>query len=211
LNARAAKNAIETLVSKDNGITIERIGQTLSALLSLGAANFENIGEVGVILKRENEVGSFKSVVADANMFVAATMQQELRTKDMHRSPRQIRIGRTRLRRIDIRYVHGEKCVIFSDRGTQQQWLKLIQSQAEARQVPAFGVEEAETRCAKMFDVAEAIGNEENIAVFEHARAVVRERGRSSNVVLIGKANDVRQTATVLKAQARLNFGFADR
>lgn len=95
--------------------------------------------------------------------------------------------------RIDIGDVDGEEGVVFADGGAEQQRLLLIDAHGEAGKMAGFGVKEAELGYTKIFDVAKAVGDEERIAGFEHTSAIVRERGRSADVIFVGDADNVRQ------------------
>ena len=74
--------------------------------------------------------------------------------------------------------------------------------------MPALNVKKAALRGAKGFDVSVPVENGKSIAIFEYAGAVVRERGRSSDVVIIFNPDNVRQgeNPSVLEGEQGLDF-----
>ena len=61
----------------------------------------------------------------------------------------------------------------------------------------ALGVEKAELRGPKGFDVSVAVENGKSVAILEHTGAVVSQCGRSSNIIFIFDSDNVRQNETV--------------
>ena len=82
-------NAVQSFVRKDCGVTFDAIRQTFAVLGAFGAAHLKNIGEVRVKLKHKHQANRFETVVQHANVFVAASLSEELRTENMDGAPRQ--------------------------------------------------------------------------------------------------------------------------
>ena len=75
----------------------------------------------------------------------------------------------------------------------QQQGLLLIEAHRETRQVAALRVKEPELRKSQVFNIAVTVENGERVAAFEHAGAVVHQRGGCADVIFVGNPDNVRQ------------------
>ena len=73
----------------------------------------------------------------------------------------------------------------------------LIDAHRKSGKMAALGVKKTELRGPKGFDVSISVKNGKSVAIFEHAGAVVRQRGRSSNIIFIFNPDNVRQGETV--------------
>jgi len=74
-----------------------------------------------------------------------------------------------------ISQIDRQKCIVITDRRTEQKRLMPIQLHCEAGNVPALGVKKSELRGAHGFNVAEAVEHSERIAVFEDSGSIVRQ------------------------------------
>src|SRR5579863_5842472 len=155
LNARSAKDSIESLISKENRVPVDTSRQACSVTFSLGSTHFKNIGEVSVELKRKRESNRLNSIIANSHVFVATSALKELRSKDMHGPAGEVahRSG-CAFRRIDVGQVNREKLVVFSNHRAKQERLYPIESHAETRKVARLGVKKSKLRGAKLLDVA---------------------------------------------------------
>ena len=75
---RLAKHPVEPSISENHGISFDTLRKNRPVSVSLRAAHFKDVGKVGVELKREHQSNGFETIVADADVLVAAAGQKEL-------------------------------------------------------------------------------------------------------------------------------------
>src|SRR5260370_39110077 len=68
-------------------------------------------------------------------------------------------------------------------------------------------MEQAKTGGTQRLDISVTVKNGEGIAVLEHTREIVGERGRRADVIFVFKADNVRQKKTVLESKQCVDFG----
>jgi hypothetical protein len=146
LQPRRTRDSVQPLVAHCRGVAVHAIPQPLALLGSFGAAYLKNVREVRVKSDHQHKLHRLQPVVQQPNVLVAAGLSQKLRAENMHGTPRQQVVAI--LRRIHIGQINGQEGVVVPDRGAQQHWLLLIQSEGKPRKVPALGVEQPELRRA---------------------------------------------------------------
>src|SRR5215470_3446511 len=94
---------------------------------------------------------------------------------------------------VRVHHVDGEQGPIFVDRGSQKLGYAAIESQRKAGEISCSAMVDTLLTEADAFDVAQAVEDGECLAILQHAGAVICQRGRGQDVVLILYLDDIFQ------------------
>ena len=97
-------------------------------------------------------------------------------------------------RDIYVREINRQKSIIASDRRTQKQRRPSTQTNRHPIKMAGLDVEQAQLSVPYGFDIPVTIEDSESIAILENASAIIGERGRCQNVILLFDANYVTQS-----------------
>src|SRR5450755_1530673 len=125
--------------------------QTLAFSLALGAAHFENVGEVRIELKQKREAYGFQAVVENAKVLVMRARAEELQAENVDGAAGHAVLGVQR--GVDVGDVNGQEGIVFAHCRAEQQGLSFVEAQRKTREMAALGVKEAELRESQIFDV----------------------------------------------------------
>ena len=182
-DVRAARHAVEAGIAERHAVGRHAGLERLAAPRAREAAHLEDVGVVGVELEGEAQQHRGLAEVRDDQLLVARGIAQEPRARDVDR-PLEDR-ERVALVHIGIGHVHRERAVVAAHVGVEQDRSLAVEPHLVAREEARALVVEAMLAASHARDVAEAVEEDEALAVLEHPCGVARACGCREHVPAI--------------------------
>jgi hypothetical protein len=171
--ARLAAHAIEPVIAEHHRAGADLGLQSQAARRALGAADLEDVGEVGGKTQQQRYADGRQAMIRQAQVLEAAPVPEELRTEDVQQPARKHPLVELQIR---VREVHWKEVVVLAHGRAEQQGPDLPEPQLEPRQETRALVVQALLAHAGGHDVAVGIEDGERVAVFQHPRPLVDAR-----------------------------------
>jgi hypothetical protein len=181
---RPALFAVEAAVAQSHA-AVPHIGREhRAAPLAPHPPHLEDVGEVRLVIERQDDPDRRLSVVPEPDAFVARAFPDEAGAKEVHEVPRKhlVRIGQGN---VGIRQVGAEQLVVLLDACAEEEQALVVQPQPEPREISRALVVDALVARTERAHVAVQIEKGERITVLENETLFSSLRSGREDVELI--------------------------
>jgi len=157
----------------------------------LQPAHLEQIGEIAVEGDRDLQRERPVTVVAHSKALIGRALPEEDRARDVQQIFLQHDLRATGVVIVRIGEVDREQRVVIAHVRAKQQRLPAIEAQFEMREKARVGMIEPVRAARGRADIAEAVGDDEGVAMLERAARARRGRGGENGKLVFRRSRDL--------------------